>query len=74
LEWAQQDGMPGLTWLLGRDAGIHGTGLPHGSPFQPLTKEDEGSFLQDQAKILEDQLEQIRIRLEELKKQDKEKK
>ena len=49
-------------------------GMPHWSPFQPLTKEDEESFLQDQAKILEDQLEQIRIRLEELKKQDKEKK
>jgi len=49
-------------------------GGPYWSPFQPLAKEKEEAFLQDQAKILEDQLSQITKRLEELKKQDKEKK
>jgi len=47
---------------------------PYWSPFQPLTKEEEEAFLQDQAKILEDQLSQIKKRLGELKKQGKEKK
>jgi hypothetical protein len=48
--------------------------VPYWPPFQPWTKEEEETFLQDQAKILEDQLAQIKKRLGELKKQDKEKK
>ena len=47
---------------------------PYWAPFQPLTKEEEEAFLEDQAKMLEDQLSQLKKRLGELKKQDKEKK
>ncbi|HEX9902958.1 MAG TPA: DUF5320 domain-containing protein [Acidobacteriota bacterium] len=42
-------------------------------PFDPPSREEEQTMLEDQAKILEKHLEQIRARLEDLRKAGKEK-